>query len=1601
MDGQHFTEAQDSSTSDSARSQDRPSPLPPPAPDPAWLVHLQSVPAEQFPQALVSGVYETTLGRPTRVETPSSLKDSPAFYRFLINNHPVYTVLRSQDGKRNSETTSQLSSAAAANYYLRHESPFRGRSIPPPPSDPVHTANASSAGSSKVSPIQDRKVPPAPSFPPTQPYISNGHLLRSRFRTPPPPEIPGTDNASSDCQPGNHLSIDHHTPLPLEDIENVSVNTHEPQDPSPHEGSHTSYQSTRSLTSSIDGSNGLRHSHAPSQHTQVPAKPGVIGNHQSHSGPVQGRFLSPPQPDVLVGSTIIGHGVENSSPDQENAFPVVPSVPSRVLEMTQEAAWTAPLEQSIQHPAYAHLCGYNFNVNDSHQWTANLGMPRLPLAPQNVEYDQDATEIMMPPADIISDHMEGSDHLVAQEPVFHPPPMHHQIPNANSIQEGSDSDLSHDSESDNEVESIPLKAGQKRKRDDSRNSTQYNKRRTGKRGRPRGRRGAEGPRTVLDPGEDFTKLYNAAMDAFLEENDIQKAQVLILEAISTNPEIFAAHSLLADIHFARGDHESAIDALMVGLHGHANDVELWRQVADTILHDHTEGYRKRVERAMYCFSGILRKDPKDLDARFQRAECARILGSWNKAFGDLNILLQDDPHNSTVLALFTQVCHGVGDTSRAKTLYEEHFDYYKTTGISDENHFTWQDISNYVDLVTQNGQTIEAVLVLKRLARWLCGRESEVFWENFPDDDREFDQMHYPRRTDLPQFEPGKFPEHEYGEALPLDLRGKLGILRLKLGHREEAQAHFDWLEPDLEGEESLVHEYSDTFFEVAKGLLDVKEYKLALQYFDALHNEGIDLGLDFWTGMAACCYVCGRKEQAIEYYEHTLEINPDAIEPRTQLAKLYNDRGNREKALKYGREAVLLAQEAIPATVNRKYERKEQRLIREAATKVLKMAYKMPRAPGKAPGKIPDDLRRTRNTRKFVKYVPRYTERPGTVVPSISDDEEGQDRTEGRGKRTKKGKGYKLSKPPKEPKAPKPPQSPRPFKRSKRQPPSQEDAVRHYEDMQGLYQTLLNHQDAMRRGDETATNIWLDCADAMVKDFRTVKAFYPPERYRKFEGFGKSFVEPRPPSGIPARADSTAAVTPTPSASGSQAQSRFQSRPGSQPDSPSNAPSAEDLMHIRSGIATDYCGIPFTVWLDIHLEFALLTAINPNPTSETQLYCYDTITAASDCTIFYHSERSMVQIHTCWLACCLALGDDYTLFNVVLRWFMREFAFCTDTYRLYSAINFLNELPSSGSGKVGQMVNAEFKSGPNQKFIFRQLVSIDKLLPADYNAGGAEGPVPAFMRRHREELRKLSNKADKNGNINDDAFGNANHEHEPDTPDADDLEQTGNPGKVSRHEHVENTTAVKFFRPKEMDVVLFILYAHILMASNSFTNALSYLYRAYSLDPTNPVCLLSIAFCYMHELFKRQNENRHMYVLFGWAWFGRYEAERLAWVERVDREKEEERRQDHEDRDGNMTDRNHVNDTIEDKAKMVDIVKREIEFNKARCWEMLGMSDLAVRGYKKVLKLPKATNSEESGIQDPEDWSMEAAYAMATLYALNGDTRMAKEITERYLVVE
>jgi len=977
-----------------------------------------------------------------------------------------------------------------------------------------------------------------------------------------------------------------------------------------------------------------------------------------------------------------------------------------------------------------------------------------------------------------------------------------------------------------------------------------------------------GPRATVEPSAEFHALHKAATNAFIDEQDSEKALDFILKAIGLNPEVYSAHALLSEIHFARNEEDKAIAALFAGAHAAPRDPAVWHRVADLCLQRTSGDRQTSLQQASYCFARLIDIDEKDHDSRFQRAVINRELGNYAKALKDLDVLLKDMPRNSSVLRLVAEVCINIREIDKAKKLYEESITYHKDNGLDGDEPFTWGDINVYVDLIARDSgpqfNVAVAIQTLKGLSRWLLGRESETYWETLTDDDREWDAEDEPRRILVEQYHPGQFPLETYGFDLPLELRIKLGLFRLKQGPRtrEEALAHFAWLEPEDLGEGANVFEYPDLFLEVANALYEAKEHGQALQYFEPLKHVNAYSDTDFWLGIAASSYICGKKDQAIECYEAAKATDMACGEARTQLSKLYADRGDKEKATQNALEAVAIAKNTVRRTEKRRYERKEQRLAREAAEAALKQARKLP-GPGKRT--IYDDLSATR-----VSQGPARPLRLPYPVPTADT-----------------------------------PDRLRLYRRQR--PTANENEAFRRENVLQLYTTLVNNTAAMREGHETARNIWMDCAQSLIDDFRRNRVFYPHERHVQFKGYDRE-----------ARSDAF--------------RKKWVKEQGiaSHVAFATEADQDYPIPSIESTIPTDYCGILFSTWLDIFLEYALLLA-----NSQCQQQCYTVIAATLDCTIWYHEPESTLQIYICYLTCALALDDGHTLFNVVLRWFIRQFQFCTDAYRLFAALNLFFKHPNDKGGKYGQMANAPFRTGPSQKFHFRQIMALDLNLPEDYNARGVEGPVPEFMRRTGEQMREEEGE--------------------------DSEREDSHPGMSSHSGPV-------VIKPKEMDVVLLTLYGHILYAGGSFTNALSYFYRAYTLDPKNAVVLLSIALSYMHEMLKRQNDNRHMYLLEGWAFFEEYADARRGWAEAKD-------------------------------AETQAVVEREIALNRARCWHMLGMADLAVRAYEKVLA-PDG-HDPDRGERTDTDYTMEAAYAIQTMYALSGNTEMARHVTEKWLVVE
>lgn len=673
-----------------------------------------------------------------------------------------------------------------------------------------------------------------------------------------------------------------------------------------------------------------------------------------------------------------------------------------------------------------------------------------------------------------------------------------------------------------------------------------------KRGRPKGSgtrggwsKGLKlGPRPTLEPSEEFSQLHQQAMDAFIDQQDPERAHELIISAIGINPEIFSAHALLCEIYLSQGLEQKAVSALWIGAHAFPRDPNVWQQLVDTCLQ--RTSYTRRVawEQAAYGLHKLCMINPDDHDTRFQYAAALREIGKSKPATSQLKRLLKAMPHNSSCLKLYAQCVSDFGKIEWGIEMYEEAITFYKETGFSDADAFEWTDVNTYADLLARRKEDTDgtkadpvenitdAIKASKRLSRWLLGRAAETYWDDITDDDREWDAEDQPRRIMIDDFQPNLYHHEAYGLGLPLEIRAQLGILRIRLGgFREEALAHFEWLEPDDISDHGNVHQFPDLFLSVAAALNEAKEHQEAVRFYEPLLKTKAFDNLSFYLGAGASSYICGKSEQAMECFEAALKHDADSIEAKTYMSRICADMGMKKQAFQFADDAVQAARAAIPQARYRQYERKEQKVVREAAEAALKRANAMP-------GPRPQI---SRKRRRDTEATTESTQGPPDNLVFKQNKKRRNTRAPERQSNMSTITGARVRQ---------------------------------------LYDTLQYNTVAMRAGNDAARSIWMECAKDLIAVFLEMRPFFPNDLRLRFTSYNPP-PRKKPPSAIDPDLSSS---IPSPSPFNA--------------DSP--MPSIEPPDQLESIAPSDFHSIDFSDWLHIFLEYALLLANQPN--SPTQL---------------------------------------------------------------------------------------------------------------------------------------------------------------------------------------------------------------------------------------------------------------------------------------------------------------------------------------------------------------------------------------------------------------
>ncbi|KAL7784652.1 hypothetical protein V8C37DRAFT_395349 [Trichoderma ceciliae] len=426
------------------------------------------------------------------------------------------------------------------------------------------------------------------------------------------------------------------------------------------------------------------------------------------------------------------------------------------------------------------------------------------------------------------------------------------------------------------------------------------------RGASRGR-GTRGPRKAAKPRGDITARLAKVNQAFLS-GDYSKALDLVSEVIRINAETHQAWTALSSIFREQGESARALSAMVYAAHLRPKDVAAWLECASFALDTLSEDESSNLHTARLCYSAALRADPMNLDARLGKATVCHRQGHLAAAISEYNIVLKNRPYDLEIVRKLAEACIDNKNTESVVTsaimAYRHYFDYEMENTPLYGPDAPWHDIGIYVELIASTGNYAEAIHELKAVSRWLVGRVQEQYWDQWQVDDCEWDENDE-RRSHVSHFQDSLFSTELFGPSLPLDLRVRLAIYRLRLGEEEEAFRHLAWLDPDSPPTFDFTAEFPFISYDLASELARYGQPQRAIRYLELLRATTEDPDAILLVQLGRCYLATGQHSTAEECFHAAIDAEEYNIDARIELANMY------EKA-KEDEEALILAAEAM-----------------------------------------------------------------------------------------------------------------------------------------------------------------------------------------------------------------------------------------------------------------------------------------------------------------------------------------------------------------------------------------------------------------------------------------------------------------------------------------------------------------------------------------------------------------------------------------------------------------------------------------------------------------------------------------------------------------
>ncbi|KAF1928805.1 TPR-like protein [Didymella exigua CBS 183.55] len=814
-------------------------------------------------------------------------------------------------------------------------------------------------------------------------------------------------------------------------------------------------------------------------------------------------------------------------------------------------------------------------------------------------------------------------------------------------------------------------------------------------GRPSGKRG---PRPIADPGPEFKSLQRAANERFIAR-DYPAALEYGQKAVQLNPEIFDAHNIVAESYAAMGEELKSIESLIIGAPT-KRDPELWHLIIERIKRldttDHPT-YTEQVKTAvvLQCLKSIIALDVTNYEARSLKLEIEARLGHVSKCVNLGTKMLKtlrdqkQDPDTEVLKIMAMMGTSTPKQTKRHLPKIIEEFDqaidiYTGPARDPKDSDLDWELINIYLDLLDRSGRYEYALKRLKDLSRWKQGRRNETYWDE-QKDDCEFDIEDTPRRVDVFDFK-RKSKSAKYGETLPLEIRVKMGLFRLRKSPDDYAEAmhHLDMLEPDDKSPDALMWDYLDLFRVIADALHSTGHDAEALRFYEPLLlSNSSEMSLMSYLGLYTVYTNLQQPEKARQIIPILIGWTADTVDDLAVLAKFFEVQGMPDEAMERAdacyRNRGLVKLRRIGYSrlreIRSHYEdwRRKSRGNHGKKKNALKKQRKLMK---KAIAALDDDAEEDEDADKARPSLGPLKERPAKGLFRTRRIAPKPPKTQTFLPFDAQQQGPSASKP----RVPEPSTlegtdvpmdaiDHRLF-RKKLQKLAEDNAddvaaarAQHRE-IVASFRKLDDVYDSAEAGDEESIQTVFSITRELIEEFSSFDLFYA-DRKEEFKGYFRRV------GGGEIWKDSALMVLAV-------AANAIED----------GAPSTE-LRERPDTAPTDFWSIPFSSWCDAFARYALLLAKNGDDAA------FSTLDIALQSNVFARSLPFHRRLETTRLAAALAL-DDSTQASAAIRWFLREFPFGTTLFRLYSAVNRLVSFPEG------------YATGPAHKVLMRYIKTAD-----------------------------------------------------------------------------------------------------------------------------------------------------------------------------------------------------------------------------------------------------------------------------------------------------